>query len=306
MRRALTPPFLSPRRARVVATVLALLLLGYAGLSIFGAVAIMQLPRLPVDGSPLSVGLNYEDISFSSRGDHITLKGWYIKGNGEKAIIVVHGGFQNRVDDVVGTLELARDLQRKGFDMLLFDLRGRGESEGQGRSLLNIGNDLGGAFDYVINRGLASASICIMGFCSGAASACIFASSNNVGGLVLDGCFPSVRTMIYNQAAQRHIPSLLLDIFYPGLQLSTFLLYGYRELAPVNVMSRVKAPIFFIHEEHDELITLADTQQLFERASDPASMLWEINGALHSEGYRSAPVEYVNRVSAFLHANLRP
>jgi pimeloyl-ACP methyl ester carboxylesterase len=292
------------RLGRVFAIVLAVFLLIYTGLSVFGAVATMEIPRLPVKGSPSEVGLAYEDVSFNSRGDNLLLKGWYIPGGGEKAVIVVHGGFQNRVDEVVDTLDLARDLNRRGFDILLFDLRGRGDSQGKGRSLLNIDRDLGGAFDYVKLRGYAPSNIGILGFCSGAASACLFASREEVGALVLNSCFASVTRMIYGQAAERHIPAVFVDIFLPGLRLSTFAFYRYREVDPLQVVGDIKAPIFFIHEQHDDLTTLADTQLLLDASHNPANTLWEIPAALHSEGYKTSPAEYISSVSDFFNTSL--
>ncbi len=279
-------------------------LLVYTGLSTFGAMAAMEIPRLPVEGSPTAVGLTYNDIAFTSRVDYIQLKGLYIPGNGENAVIVVHGGFQNRVDATVDTLGLARDLNRLGFDILLFDLRGRGNSQGRGYSLLNIDRDLGGAFDYVKSQGHSASSIGILGFCSGAASACIFASKEEVGALVLDGCFTSVLNMIYSQAAERHIPSTLLNIFLPGVRLSAFILYRYREVDPIQVAGGIRAPIFFIHEQNDDLTTLNDTQALLNASTDPTNTLWDIPAALHSEGYINNPDEYVSKVASFFSENL--
>jgi len=296
-----------PRKSRlfkVLATILAVFLLIYTGLSVFGAVAAMEIPRLPVKGSPSDVGLAYQDVSFTSRIDNLLLKGWYIPGGGKKAVIVVHGGFQNRVDEVVDTLDLARDLNQQGLDILLFDLRGRGDSQGRGRSLLNIDRDLGGAFDYVKSRGYTASSIGIIGFCSGAASACIFASRENVGALVLDGCFASVPNMVYRQAAERHIPAVFVDIFLPGVRLGAFVFYRYRDVDPIKVMGDIRAPILFIHEQYDELTTLADTKLLLAASTNPANSLWEIPSVLHSEGYKDNPSQYAGRVAGFFDANL--
>jgi hypothetical protein len=117
------------RLVKVTAIVVASILVLYAGLSTYGAVAAMAIPRLPVIKSPTSVGITYEDISFTSRGDGVLLRGWHITGKRDSAIIVVHGGFQNRVDDNVDTLALAHDLVDKGYDLLLFDLRGWGVTQ---------------------------------------------------------------------------------------------------------------------------------------------------------------------------------
>jgi pimeloyl-ACP methyl ester carboxylesterase len=291
-------------RAFIARAILFAFVLVYTGLSIFGAVAAMVIPRLPLKDSLDSVGLSYSNVAFGSRVDNLLLKGWYVPGIGDRAIIIVNGGFQNRADDVVDTLDLTRDLNIQGFDVLLFDLRGRGESQGDARSLLNIDRDLGGAFDYVKSLGFNPSGIGVLGFCAGAASACIFASKEQVGAIVLDGCFASVTSMVYGQAAERHIPSFLVDIFLPGVRLGSFVFFDYREIDPVRVISSVKAPVFFIHEQKDDLTTLAETQLLLDGSTDPADILWEIPSALHSQGYRTAPAEFVKRVSIFFDANL--
>ena len=62
-------------------------LLAYLGLSIFGAVAAMTIPRLPVRGSPADVGLAYQDVAFPARVDGVNLSGWFIPGPGADVII---------------------------------------------------------------------------------------------------------------------------------------------------------------------------------------------------------------------------
>jgi pimeloyl-ACP methyl ester carboxylesterase len=289
----------------VAARVLVACLLIYTLISVFGAMAAMEIPRFEVKGSPADVGLTYQDASFNSRTDGLLLKGWFIPGAGEIAVIVVHGGFQNRLDEVVGTLDLAKDLNTKGFGILLFDLRGRGESQGRGRTLTNVERDLGGALDYVKSLGFATSSIGILGFCSGAASVCAFVSTEKVGALVLDGCFTRVESMFKNQAAQRHIPAFLVDFFYHGVRLGATTLYRYREVDPLQVVADVKAPILFVHEENDELISLEDTRLLLDASTNPSSTMWEIPGAPHSEGYKTIPGEYIDRIAGFLNSNLK-
>jgi len=64
--------------------VLAVILFLYLGLSILGSVLIMHIPRLPVNVSPSSVSLTYEEVSFSERGDSLTLKGLVSPRAGER------------------------------------------------------------------------------------------------------------------------------------------------------------------------------------------------------------------------------
>jgi uncharacterized protein len=249
--------------------------------------------------SPISFNLTFEDVAFTSRVDKLLLKGWYLPGTNDSVIVIVHGGFQNRVDDNVDTLALARDLVSQGFNLLLFDMRGRGDSEGQGLSLSNTDRDIGGAIDYLNSRGYTTQHIGLMGFCSGAASVAIFASQEQVQAIVLDGCFARVKSIFKAQAALAGIPGYLVDIFSPGVFLMGKVFYDYEIVNPIDVIQAVACPILFIHEECDETIPIEDVQQLLQASCNPANALWEVPDAKHSQGYRVLPSEYIEKVSSF-------
>lgn len=198
------------------------------------------------------------------------------------------------------TLGLARDLVGRGYNVLLFDLRGRGESEGKGISMQNIDSDIGGAIDYLKSRGFAAEKIGIIGFCSGAASAAIFASGEEIGALVLDGCFASVRGMVTRQAATKYIPKFLVDVFYSSVSFTVKTFYNYESLDPVVAVSNVTCPVLFIHEEYDNLTTQEETDQLLKVSNNPASEMWEVSGVEHNQAYKTYPAQYVDRLDNFL------
>jgi len=225
--------------------------------------------------------------------------GWHIPSWRDFVIVVIHGGYQNRIDYNVDTLGLTRDLVETGYDLFLFDLRGRGESEGKGIALTDIESDIGGALDYLKDRGYSPQDIGIIGFCSGAVAACIFASQEDIGALVLDGCPATVENMVTRQAAVRGIPEPLLECFIPGLTLMARILYGYKMVNPIDVVPDITCPILFIHEEHDNLISLEETYELFKVANNPSSELWEVRCAEHSQAYRTHPSEYVEKLCSF-------
>ncbi len=141
------------RKIKIIAICLAVIVAIYIGTSTLGAATAMSIPRLPLEGSPASVGLTFQNVSFDSRVDRVDLDGWFIPSKGDAVLIIVNGGFQNRVDPVVHTLNMAHDLQQQGFNILLFDLRGRGDSKGVAHSLSNENKDIGGAVDYLESRG---------------------------------------------------------------------------------------------------------------------------------------------------------
>ncbi|MFZ2036182.1 MAG: alpha/beta fold hydrolase [Dehalococcoidales bacterium] len=276
----------------------------YVGTSVLGAATAMSIPRLPLIASPASVGLTFQNISFDSRVDKVPLDGWFIPASGKAVLVLINGGFQNRVDPVVDTLGLAHDLQQQGYNILLFDLRGRGDSEGTAHSLSNENKDIGGAIDYLESRGYPADKIGLIGFCSGAANACIFASQNKIGGLVLDACFPSVESMVYNQAANHGITQALVDAFLPAVRVAAEVFYGYKEINPIDVVRKIQCPIFFIHEQDDDLVSTADDVALDKASGNPADVLWEVDATLHVETYRNYPSEYVTKVSEFFNSAL--
>ncbi len=277
----------------------------YLALIILGTLLAMDIPRVPVTETPAAVGLEYRDVSFPSRDPKIILKGWYLPSDGENVLIIVHGGYQNRVDPMVDTLGLTRDLVARGYNVMLFDLRGRGESSGKARSLMNGDKDIGGAVDYVKTLGYTAKNIGVIGYCSGAASVSLFASEENVGAVMLDGCFATLRGMVTRQAIEKGIPSWLLDIFYDGLVFTADLFYGFKPLNPVELVPSISCPILFLHEENDVLVLSAEIQALWEVSTNPMSQTWEFPGVKHSEAYRTYPVEYVNKLDDFFRLALK-
>lgn len=260
----------------------------------------MEIPRLPLEYKGSDLGVPYEDVSFYSRGDAVLLKGWFVPGDNGDVIIILHGGFQTRIDDVVNTLGLVHALADKGYSVLTYDLRGRGESEGESQALSNIDADVGGAVDFIKTRGYAIDKICILGFCSGAAAACIYSSQNDIGKVILDGPFIDVPTMLIRQANSVGVPSFLAVGFIPGTYLFTRIIYGYDMVNCIDAVPNIKCPILFIHEANDEFITSEDVQKLYAASTNSANEYWEISSANHSEGFKVHPLEYIEKVDSFI------
>src|SRR5260370_2081449 len=94
----------------------------YTALSIYIATQLVYKPQKPIYATPVSLGLQFKNITFPSRIDQVQLKGWYIPGvlpNGnltsQRTIIMVHGNRANRADKSAGLLNLSVDLARHGF-----------------------------------------------------------------------------------------------------------------------------------------------------------------------------------------------
>lgn len=106
----------------------ALVALGLAALGFFvlfplgGAIYVTRTPREPIDGT---FSVPHEDVAFET-ADGLTIRGWYAPSRNGAAIVFVHGSGGNRQ----GPRKQAALLARRGYGVLLYDSRGRGESDG--------------------------------------------------------------------------------------------------------------------------------------------------------------------------------
>ena len=62
------------RRIKIIITCLAIVVAIYVGTAVLGAATAMEIPRLPLNGSPASVGLAFQDVAFESRIDDVPLE----------------------------------------------------------------------------------------------------------------------------------------------------------------------------------------------------------------------------------------
>ena len=124
-------------------------LLAYSVVSYRVADGITKLARGPLVPSADVVSKTHEDVSFRAT-DGLLLKGWWfpttqapvngVRGGpiatpADKAVVFVHGRGQNRIASSFGPDKIAPIFLARGWNVLLFDLRGHGEREGERYSL---------------------------------------------------------------------------------------------------------------------------------------------------------------------------
>lgn len=282
---------------RLIIIIVAIALVAYLGASSFFAINLMEVRRIPLEDSPASVGLDYEDVLFPSRVDDITLSGWYIPG-GTFAIVVVTGFDSNRYNPEIGTLKISKDLVGKGFSVLLFDMRGCGESEGEGTTLVDFEQDIGGAIDFIKSRGYQD--IGLLGFSLGAAEALIFASQEDIAVVISDSSFANVGDMLVSVGAkERGLPEALVRFLEPGVFLIASIFYGYERVDPVDVVADISCPILFIHGEADATIPVNSAYELYQASNNAKDKLLIVPSATHCFAYRTDPLGYIEKITSF-------
>src|SRR5512145_1336506 len=82
--------------------------------------------RLVSEKMPSDFGMRYENISLETE-DGYQLAAWYVPSENRAAIVLLHG-YKNTRDAV---LPVAQMLAQNGYGVILIDLRGHGESDGE-------------------------------------------------------------------------------------------------------------------------------------------------------------------------------
>ena len=276
-----------------------LALIGFMG---YIAYSITRVIREPVRQSPADVGVEYEDVTFSSAVDGLTLRGWWVAGGEEdRCLILVHGGERHRADPYIGMLNVAKDLVGKGYSLLLFDMRARGESEGKRSSVgYYERRDLLGAIEYVLGRGIHPDRIGILGFSLGGAVALMVAGDNGLAlPVVSDSSYADLPRLIEREASKRIDLPRICNI---GWMFMSKAMFGVDlgVLRPVDAIKKLPAGrVLLIHGAEDEIIPLSDAHRLHAASNNASDGLWIVSDASHVRSYKNRPDEYISRVVSF-------
>lgn len=269
--------------------------------------SLTEAKRVQIKDNPSRLGLSYEDVSFPAVHDGVMLRGWYITaGDSDRCIVMAHGDGYHRADPTIGMLEIAKGLTEHGYNILMFDLRGHGES-GEGR--LTGGyyekRDILGAIAYVKRRGILPQHIGLLGFSMGAA-ACLLAAAENkdLPALVTDSCWADLTDLIKSEIARRPYMPRFLTPVVPRI---AKILYGVdiEEIKPMQAVTEIAPrPIFFIHGEADRKVPVDNARRLYQYNNSHSNILWIVPNARHARAYKAQPEEYISRVTAFFDRTL--
>jgi hypothetical protein len=262
----------------------------------FGIVA-TQNPRASVEAADL--GRPYEEVTLRTI-DGLMLAGWYVPSQNGAAVIA----FPERS----GPVEHARMLVRHGYGVLLLDMRGQGESEGDPNAFgWESAKDLDAAIAFLQARpDVDEGRIGGLGLSVGGEQLLETAAGNlGLRAVVSEGAgWRSVRESF----ARHGVSDLQVWLQAPQdavLTAATAVLSG--DSPPPSLEELVAQiaprPVLLIYGEHDNGGEQALTPAYYEAAGEP-KQLWEVPGAAHTGGIDARPGEYEQRVIAFLDAAL--
>ena len=181
----------------------------------------------------------------------------------KKVIIMAPGFFNNK--ETYLFKKMTEDMTKE-YDVICFDFRGHGKSNGLFTWTSNEANDLRVVVKYAKEQGYEK--IGVMGFSLGAATTLIEASKNtDIDSIVAVSTPYDFWKINYHFWKPEMVEDFKLNIgpkgkgkgIRPG---NPFL----KKNKPIDIVEKVKAPIYFIHGENDWLINKEHSEKLYMKA----------------------------------------
>jgi hypothetical protein len=221
-------------------------------------------PQRDVHATPADTGLPYDELWLTVPGaapEGERVHGWWIPAAGADApaILYLHGARWS----LSNNLHRIGRLHRMGFAVLAIDYRGFGRSDGDLPSEAQAYADAQAAWEHLRRLEPDPARRFLYGHSLGGAVAIELAARNDdVGGVIVESSFTSIRDMVD-------------ALGYTSLSFDGLLTQRFDSLAKVP---SVTAPILFVHGTSDRFVPPAMTEKLYAAARAPKRLLLVENG----------------------------
>jgi uncharacterized protein len=247
----------------------------------------------------------FDDVTIPSF-DGTRLYGWWMRASRKApTIVILHGVKKNRTD----VLRAALVLRRAGFNVLLFDGRGHGSSEGR---FVTYGfyerRDVESAIDWLATeKRIDRHRIGLAGESMGAAIALQVAAHNPwIRAVWADSPFASLRR-IAEEFVKRAtgLPGAVLNpVLWTTIQVANYRgKFDIHSVDPLALAAKIKCPVYLVHGTADQLIATAHSENIYA-ALGGEKEIWFVEGARHARSIRFVKREYSERLIRFFRDRL--
>jgi uncharacterized protein len=279
---------------RLGLALVALLLVGYLAASVYGEQSTFH-PQHRGDGpSPADFGMVYSDVSFKD-GAGLTLRGWWVPGTKHRTVVMVHGWTSSRQEP----MRRSAYLHAAGYNLLLFDLRGHGTSDGSYTTMgASEPDDVQQAVAFAQRRDPV-APVALIGYSMGASLA------------IETGAHDGAVVAVVEDSGYDSLVNVVNDHFSKVTRLPGFLAAGMLALEavdlhvnpsavrPIDDVAHLDRPLLVIIGSNDTMVPPAQGYRIFAAAPGPKQLL-VFPGAGHVGGYYQDPATYAKNVLGFL------
>lgn len=218
----------------------------------------------------------------------------------QPTVVVLHGVKKNRTD----VLRAALALRQSGLNVLVFDGRAHGDSEGR---YVTYGfyerRDVETAIEWLITeKKIDRNSVGLAGESMGAAIALQVAARNEwIGAVWADSPFASLHRVSKEFLCRvTHLPGAVINpVVWTTIQVANYRgNFDVKAVDPLSLAASIQCPVFLVHGTADQLIATAHSQNIFD-ALGGEKEIWFVEGARHARSVRHAKKEYSERLIGF-------
>jgi uncharacterized protein len=262
------------------------------------------LARRPPDqaDAPANHGLTAEAAEFRV-GTEVLLRGWYIPAGDSVKTVIVCSGANGSLD---ADVHVAPWLHEAGFNVLLFNWRAHGDSEGEVVTLgFNERYDLIAAVQFAKSKG--AERVGVLGFSMGGTVALVTAAVyEDINAVVADSPFVYVLSAVAGGLIERGVPEGLAFLLARVFAITACLRMRLNlfDIDLVRWIQRVAPrPLLLIFGEQDVIVPPSEVDVIFARAGEPKEV-WRVPDAAHRNIHVRQPEEYRRRILEFFNAHL--
>jgi len=235
-----------------------------------------------VSASPSRFDLREKRVTYSS-SDGVTLSAWLVPAAGASPsdtwLLISHGNFGSI--GYGGRPEFYASMRDLGVNLLAFDYRGFGESNGAPDER-GLYDDATASYQYLTRSlGVPPERLVLFGHSLGSGVAIELASRVPAGGLIVEGAYTSIV-----DRGQELYP------FFPIALMAT------QRFPSLDRVGLIEMPKLFLHSPEDSVIPYAHGRRLFDAARAPKQFV-DVRGG-HDDAYRIDKAVYYGAIEEFL------
>ena len=287
--------------------IISVVILFFLFTSLWGFYISVRPPKIISTATPKDLGLAYENISFITQ-DGLTLRGWFIaqhdsaqvlpkslkQNQDAKTIILLHGYPADK-----GNILPSLAFLNKKYNLLLFDFRYLGESQGKYSTAgAKEKEDLLATIKFLKARGIKEVGV--WGLSMGGAVALMSApEAPEIKAIVSESSYARLdllTSQLYRIPIARHTLGYLTSLWG-----KIFLKIDTKKVSPVEAAEKLNIPVLIIHSTNDEVIPFSHALLIKEALKDnPRAEFWFQENLFHGQ----LGEDYQKKIEEFFEKNL--
>ncbi len=229
--------------------------------------------------TPKDEGIEFEEVSIRTYNNK-KLFGWWMKSDLlAPTITLMHGWGKNAGH----LMPYIRNLQGKGFNLLVFDSRNHGNSEhDKFSSMIKFAEDIRSCIDFIEEQPTAEKNnVFLIGLSiGGAASIYSSASDSRIKKIITIGAPSSPEDIMAIHLRKKHFPQPLIWLVFQFMQYRIG--KRFSEISAENNISKSKANVMLIHGMDDDVVPFSQAE-IISKAANPGQVeIWAIEGKGHN------------------------